>query len=793
MRHAVVFVTALLLRADPSTPVFATYLGGAGNEVVGSVTTDSAGNIYITGRTDSPDFPLKNPIQAGAKSFSQIFIAKFSPTGDLLFSTYYGGSANDLATGIALDPAGNVYVTGTLQSLDFPVVNAVQQKSAGGSDAFVLKLDPAFHVVYATYLGGSANDLGMAIATDALGNAYVTGETSSTDFPVTAGAFQTSAPGHTPYGFVYPNAFVTKLDASGNMIYSTYLGGSGGSIGWGIAVDATGDAHVAGETGSNDFPIAGNALQSWPGRPVLLGIATPDAFLSKLTADGSGLVYSTLLGGPMFDTARSVTLDANGNAFITGITSDARLPIVGGGQAYLAGDVYLVSADGGVSYQAQRTGLAAAQTTGIVFDPNVQSSIYAATMQGVFHSPDGGATWTAAGLDRYWIRSLALDPANPGTWYAGTYFGGGIFRTTDGGDTWMGLNSGFPNAATSTFDAIAVDRSGSGTVYAVAGNSGTSNGDQPIYQITNDGAMWTTIGQGLPSTPQAINVNPADGMLYAGTARIIPFGGGFGPPPPIIAGSVYRFDTNTWVNGGLDDDIHALAFSGNTLYAAGQKFYRSTDGGETWASTVLPDNGNALQIAIGPGNPATIYLLSGSPSPLHLLRSDDGGDSFVKIDTPPLTTIAVNPIDAALHAGTTASADAYVAQFAPDGTLLFSTFIGTPTAERGEGIALDASGSPYIVGITGPGLTDPSIPNALTTPYVGNTFVASGDGSYWATIGPTTSQTVLDMPSHGITIGPDGSIIAVMIATAPGLVTTPNAVQNYLNGASDVYLVKWSR
>jgi photosystem II stability/assembly factor-like uncharacterized protein len=785
---------AVLLHADSSQPVFATYLGGGGSEVVGSVATDVQGNIYIAGRTDSVDFPVKNAIQSSSKAFSQIFIAKFSPTGELLFSTYYGGTANDLATAIAVDPTGNMYVTGALQSTDFPVTNAMQPRSAGAVDAFVMKIDPSFHVVYSTYLGGKYNDVGLAIATDAWGNAYVTGRTESSDFPATPGAFQTTAPGRfNGASNTYPNTFVTKLDPSGNMVYSTFLSGDGGSIGWSIAVDALGQAHIAGETGSQNFPIAGNALQSTPGYTGRSGIVNTDAFLSKLSADGSSLVYSTLLGGPLTDTARGVSLDVNGNAYITGITSDARLPIVGGTSLYLGGDVYFVSNDGGATFQPQRSGLAAAEIGAIAFDPNTPSLIYAGTLQGMFRSSDNGSKWTPAGLDNYWIRSIAVDPVSPGTLYAGTYYGGGVFRSTDGGDTWVSYNAGLPNAAQVTFDAIAVDPSGNGVVYAVAGTSATSTGDQPLYRVTNGGATWTVIGHGLPSTPQALAVDLADGMLLAGTAAFYPFtGGGFGPPLPGIPGNVYRFDAGVWKPGTVNDDIHALAVSNGTLFAAGQKFYRSSDGGLNWTSTNLPVNGTATEIAVDPNNPSTIYALGGYPSPLSLLRSDDGGDSFRVVKGPTLTSIAVNPFDSSLHGGTAASADAYIAEFAPDGTLLYSNFVGTPGGDRGEGIAIDPSGAPFIVGVSGSGPVGTLYSGNFATPYQATGFVSNADRSFQATMGPTTSFTVLDMPSHGIAIAPDGGIIAVMIATSSGL-PTPNGVQTYLNGASDVYLVKFRR
>jgi hypothetical protein len=228
----------------------------------------------------------------------------------------------------------------------------------------------------------------MAIAADAAGNAYVTGRTESPDFPATPAAFQTQPGGYIP-GYNFGDAYVTKLDPTGNLVYSSLLGGSDADIGWAIAVDAYGQAHVAGETSSLDFPTASSAMQAAAGRQVMLGTVSSDGFLAKLTADGSGLVYSTYVGGPLTDNARAIAIDSSGNAYITGQTTDGRLPMVNGRQSYLGGDVYLVSTDGGKTFLPQRYGLAAAQVTTILFDPTVPSLVYAGTLQGVIATQPG--------------------------------------------------------------------------------------------------------------------------------------------------------------------------------------------------------------------------------------------------------------------------------------------------------------------------------------------------------------------------------------------------------------------
>jgi hypothetical protein len=217
----------------------------------------------------------------------------------LVYSTYLGGSGGDEGRGIAVDNRGNAYVTGRTQSTNFPTVNAVQPAFGGGdNDAFVAKLSRnGSQLLYSTYLGGSEGDFGTGIAADNRGNAYVTGFTESTDFP-TVNAVQ-------PALGVSPDAFVAKLNRNGSqLLYSTYLGGSGAEVGSGIAADGPGNAYVTGLTESTDFPTV-NAVQP------ALGGGFFDAFVAKLTRNGSQLLYSTYLGGSGDDRGRVESLAMN--------------------------------------------------------------------------------------------------------------------------------------------------------------------------------------------------------------------------------------------------------------------------------------------------------------------------------------------------------------------------------------------------------------------------------------------------------------------------------------------------
>ena len=241
-----------------------------------------------------------------------------------------------------MDSAGSAIVTGATSSTDFPTTaGAAQTTHAGGElDAFVTKLDATGSgLVYSTYLGGSVDDIGYRIAVDGVGSAYVTGETHSTDFPTTAGAFQTTDPAANAF-----DAFVTKLDATGSgLVYSTYLGGSDGlSSGRGIAVDGAGSAYVTGYTASTDFPTTLGAAQT-----TLAGFAG-DAFVTKLEAAGSGLVYSTYLGGSQSDVSFGIAVDAAGSAHVTGDTNSTDFPTTAGAaQPTLAGatDAFVTKLD----------------------------------------------------------------------------------------------------------------------------------------------------------------------------------------------------------------------------------------------------------------------------------------------------------------------------------------------------------------------------------------------------------------------------------------------------------------
>ena len=330
-------VFVVKLRPDGSAIDYGVVFGGTGDDKGFSIAVDSAGSVYVAGTTHSNDFPTtSDAFQPRPRRTSVVFgagfVTKLSPRGDrLVYSTYLsggpspapGGSVYDGATGIAVDAEGFAYVVGHTVSPTFPTTpGAFQREIRGVEDTFVLKLSrPGSRLVYSTLLGGTGNDSGRAIAIDGLGHAYVAGTTyrsgARNDFPTTPGAFQASVPAESS-----DDGFVTKLAPDGSgLVYSTYLSGSDMDILLAIAIDAEGRAHVGGMSKSADYPTR-RRLQ-WPSS--WIG-TTGDAIVTKLTPDGSGLVYSTHLGGRSWDDVYGIVVDRGGNAWITGLTTGPWFP-----------------------------------------------------------------------------------------------------------------------------------------------------------------------------------------------------------------------------------------------------------------------------------------------------------------------------------------------------------------------------------------------------------------------------------------------------------------------------------
>jgi hypothetical protein len=322
------------------------YLGGSGFDFASGVAVDPAGNLYATGYTNSADFPLLNAAQgtrgggtcgAGLDTYPcfDVFVAKFDPSGrSLIYASYFGGSGDDFGAAIAVDAAGNAYVAGYTDSLDLPVANAFQSRPGGGTcdtlacfDAFVVKLEASgANFGFATYLGGSSDDFAQGIAVDASGSVTVTGFTASTDFPVHRAI-------HGSFGGGGHDAFVARLDPSGQAVFSTFLGGAGDDQGTSVTVDAAGDLYLAGFTNSADFPTAMAAQSAYAGGTCGALSSTFDcfdAYVAKLQRDGAQFAYATYLGGTGSDYAHGIAVDSAGSAYVTGLTTSQDFPVTWG-------------------------------------------------------------------------------------------------------------------------------------------------------------------------------------------------------------------------------------------------------------------------------------------------------------------------------------------------------------------------------------------------------------------------------------------------------------------------------
>ena len=339
---------AFLLKLNPTgdTLTYSTYIGGADSDVGRALVLDAAGAIYLTGETDSADFPTTTEVWAGAISGGSgeasidAFVLKLNPAGngatDLLYATYLGGERKDFGKAIALDEAGAVYVAGATDSYAFPTTAGAWDLTYADTiigsttydDGFVTKLDATgTSLLYSTYLGGGYSETVNGLALDETGSIYLVGGTTSADFPATAGAYDTSYNGGTLlFG---GDTFLAKLNPAGSdLIYATYLGGAAAEQAYAVAVDDRGDAYIAGTTLSKDFPTTPDAIDdSYNG-----SLISPyfDAVVARLDAAGKNLVYSTYLGGSNVDSAAALALAESGNLYVAGWSKSSEFPTTSG-------------------------------------------------------------------------------------------------------------------------------------------------------------------------------------------------------------------------------------------------------------------------------------------------------------------------------------------------------------------------------------------------------------------------------------------------------------------------------
>lgn len=402
--------------------VYATFLGGGDFDEATAIAVDSSGNAYVTGLTRSPNFPAT----AGAYNTTHnagddVFVAKLSPSGtSLSYATYIGGAGTDLALGIAIS-GGSAYITGQTDSSDFPTTAGAMDRQNNATDAFVVKLSPAGDsLVYSTFLGGNVPDIGYSIDVDPSGSAYVTGITGATDFPTTPGAMNTSFNG----GLF--DLFLVKVNPVGSALdFGTYFGGSQPlgniEIAFDLAVDGSGSAFVVGITNALDFPTTIGAFNQTLNGPT-------DAFVAKFQPDGSGLLFSTYLGGSSGEAARTVAIDTGGHAYVAGNTDSFDFPVTPGafntsyGGTTDAFAAKLTPAGDALAYATFLGGPNEDVANGIGIDAAGRATIGGYTNSTTFPTTPGASNTTFLGgvYDGYVAR---LD-ASGGRLVYGTFLGG---------------------------------------------------------------------------------------------------------------------------------------------------------------------------------------------------------------------------------------------------------------------------------------------------------------------------------------------------------------------------------
>jgi hypothetical protein len=735
---------AFIAKIDPSASVaeslvWSTYLGGSDNgEFAHAITVDSAGNVYLTGDTNSSNFPTVNAYQSARKSppnsyypgtTADAFVSKLSADGStLLYSTYFGGSGAENVHAIALDSADRVYIAGQTKSTDLPTVNPFQATlRATGGAAFLATFDTMHSgpgsLVYSTYLGGSGTHVGteylgdsaFGLAVDAAFGVHLGGGTTSPDFPI-ANGFQNN--------FLGGMSFYAKLNpfapSSSQLVYSTFLGGAGGSGGLGgvtgIAVDSAGNAFLAGDAGPGQVPVTPGAYAA-PTNP-----GDVVAFVAKINPALSGsasLIYCASLSLPQGGgaaLATGIAVDATGNAFIVGHAGPG-LSLVNPVQNSSNG--VFQSLDAGSTWTGLTKGIVTNNIWALAIDTSTSPrTIYAGTADGnIYATTDGGLNWIqrvqlpdssfgnpCTGSNSSCVFILIIDPSVPSTVYAGT--SNGVYKSVDRGVNWSAFNDGFSELALQFVRDLKFD---SGALYAA-----TSGG---LYKLANGATTWTQTS--LTSNVTAVAIDPATNPRTFYVMSDFTFlsqksvDGG-------ISWAPYEVVTTNTANQGLTYLVVDTTTNPSSLYgegAFGPELIKSSDGGTTWyglplyelAEAGFTDTYPAQTIVLDTSrNPPIIYVRQGG----RVKTSFDGGYTWIDpVPNGSLHAIAIDPTTATsfspavLYAATdNPELKGFVVELDSSGSaLLFATYLGGilgSEATLGNGIAVDAAGNIYVTGVT---------------------------------------------------------------------------------------------
>jgi len=444
---ALVVASAGFAQVDPHV-TWSTYMGGSGGDNVTAVAADPAGNVFVAGYTTSADFPTDNGFDAsyGGGDSGDAFVAKISSAGQLLWSTFLGGSGSELAWSVALDPSGAILVAGQTGSTDLPANADLDDTLGGPEDAFAAKISSAGQLLWLRYLGGSQAETGEGVGADADGNVFVVGSTFSDDFPTGSGGFDTSRNGDR-------DGFVTKLDSDGQLLWSAYLGGVAADMGEEIAVDQQGAAFVTGYTESGDFPSANGFDASLGG--------AKDAYVAKISSAGQ-LLWSTYLGGSGDNEwGYRIMTDASGSVVAVGVTSSSDFPTSNGfDTTYNNSDggfdafVTKIGSSGQLLWSTYLGGSGTEYGSGVAFDANDNVVVAGETSSTDFPTNEAFdsaldsfgdafvAVIAAAGTGIVWSSYLGGDSSDSG-WDVAVAPGGAIWTTGNTGSSDFPHDGGF--------------------------------------------------------------------------------------------------------------------------------------------------------------------------------------------------------------------------------------------------------------------------------------------------------------------------------------------------------------